>query len=79
MKAKVHITLKPGVHDPQGRAIGGALSHLGFTGITGVRQGKVIEIDLDETDRKRALEAVDGMCKALLANPVIETYAIELS
>ncbi|CCG09680.1 phosphoribosylformylglycinamidine synthase subunit PurS [Pararhodospirillum photometricum] len=79
MKAKVHITLKSGVLDPQGRAIGAALAQLGFTGIGEVRQGKVIEIDLEETDRARAREAVEAMCRTLLANPVIETYAIDLS
>lgn len=78
MKAKVHITLKPGVLDPQGKAIAHALAALGFTGIAEARQGKYIEIDLAETDRARAQAAVEAMCKQLLANTVIENYSIEL-
>ena len=64
--------------DPQGQAIGNALASLGFTGIGEVRQGKLIEIDLSETDPARARAQVEAMCKKLLANPVIEDYAIEL-
>ena len=79
MKAKVHVTLKSGVLDPQGKAVRNALASLGFAGVTGVRQGKYIEIDLDETDPARAREAVDAMCKKLLANTVIENYAIEIA
>ena len=79
MKAKVHITLKPGVLDPQGRAIQHALASLGFAGIEDVRQGKYIELDLGETDQTRARETVDAMCKKLLANTVIENYAIEIA
>ncbi len=79
MKAKVHVTLKNGVLDPQGKAVRNALSSLGFGGVTGVRQGKYIEIDLEETDPARAREAVDTMCKKLLANTVIENYAIEIA
>ncbi len=79
MKAKVHVTLKNGVLDPQGKAVRNALSSLGFGGVTGVRRGKYIEIDLDETDPVRAREAVDTMCKKLLANTVIENYAIEIA
>jgi phosphoribosylformylglycinamidine synthase subunit PurS len=78
MKARVHISLKPGVLDPQGKAIGNALASLGFTGIGEVRQGKLIELDLAETDPMRARAAVEAMCKTLLANPVIEDYAIDL-
>lgn len=78
MKARVHITLKPGVLDPQGKAIGHALESLGFSGINGVRQGKLIEIDLAESDPARAREAVERMCRSLLANTVIETYSVEL-
>ena len=78
MKAKVHITLKTGVLDPQGKAIGHALESLGFGGVEGVRQGKYIEIDLDETDPGKAREAVRGMCEKLLANTVIENYAIDI-
>jgi phosphoribosylformylglycinamidine synthase len=79
VKAKVHITLKTGVLDPQGKAIEKSLDHLGFTGVGEVRQGKVIEIELAETDEAKAREAVEAMCRKLLANTVIENYAIELS
>ncbi|SMF40809.1 phosphoribosylformylglycinamidine synthase [Tistlia consotensis] len=79
MKAKVHVTLKPGVLDPQGKAIHHALGALGFQGVEEVRQGKVIELELAETDRARAEAALDEMCRKLLANTVIENYAIELT
>ena len=79
MKAKVHITLKPGVLDPQGRAIQHALASLGFSGVDDVRQGKYIELDLGETDQVQARARVDEMCKKLLANTVIENYAIDFS
>jgi phosphoribosylformylglycinamidine synthase len=78
MKARVHIMLKSGVLDPQGKAIGHALQSLGFAGVNDVRQGKVIELDLIETDAVRARDAVKAMCEKLLANTVIETYAIEI-
>ena len=78
MKARVHITLKHGVLDPQGKAIGHALESLGFAGVGEVRQGKVIELELAETDEARARAEVEKMCKTLLANTVIENYAIEL-
>ncbi len=78
MKAKVHVTLKSGVLDPQGKAIGHALAGLGFKGVTDVRQGKYIELELAETDRAKAEAAVKQMCEKLLANTVIENYAIEL-
>lgn len=78
MKARIHVTLKPGVLDPQGKAIGHALGSLGFTGITEVRQGKFIELDLAETDRDKARAIVKSMCEQLLANTVIENYAIEI-
>ncbi len=78
MKARIHITLKAGVLDPQGKAIGNALAGLGFGGIGEVRQGKFIEIDLDETDPAAAREAVDAMCRRLLANTVIEDYRIDI-
>jgi len=71
--------LKAGVLDPQGKAIGNALAGLGFTGIEEVRQGKLIELDLAETDPVRAREQVEAMCKELLANPVIEDYAIDIA
>ncbi len=78
MKARVHVTLKEGVLDPQGKAIANALAALGFDGVHGVRQGKYIEIDVDETDPGKARSAVDEMCVKLLANTVIEDYTIEL-
>ena len=76
MKAKVYVTLKNGVLDPQGKAIEGALGGLGFDGIGGVRQGKLIELDLADGT---APEAIDEMCKKLLANTVIENYRVELA
>lgn len=79
MKARVHITLKPGVLDPQGKAIARALAALGFNGIGEVRQGKVIDLELAAGDRAEARERVDAMCRRLLANTVIEDYAIELA
>ena len=78
MKARVHITLKNGVLDPQGKAIGRALAGLGFQGVGEVRQGKVIELEIAETDRAKAEAQVKKMCETLLANTVIENYAIEL-
>lgn len=78
-KATVHVTLKSGVLDPQGKAIQHSLENLGFSGINGVRQGKFIELDLAETDKAKAESAVDDMCKKLLANTVIESYRIEVS
>jgi phosphoribosylformylglycinamidine synthase len=78
MKARIKITLKNGVLDPQGKAIGHALESLGFSGIDDVRQGKYIEVKLNETDPRKARDAVERMCKELLANTVIENYAFEL-
>jgi phosphoribosylformylglycinamidine synthase subunit PurS len=78
MKARVHITLKNGVLDPQGRAIAHALGSLGFHGVEDVRQGKYIELQLAETDRERAKASVEAMCAKLLANTVIENYAVDL-
>ncbi len=78
MKARVDITLKNGVLDPQGKAIQQALGALGFGGIEGVRQGKVIELDLAETDPAKAEAALKEMCEKLLANTVIEDYRIEV-
>ena len=78
MKARVHITLKNGVLDPQGKAIQHALAALGFDGVDGVRQGKYIEIALAETDPARARETVEAMCAKLLANTVIEDYRVDL-
>ena len=79
MKAKVTITLKRGVLDPQGKAIEGALTGLGFDGVKDVRQGKYIELDLAETDPARAEQAVKAMCDRLLANTVIENYHIDIA
>jgi phosphoribosylformylglycinamidine synthase len=78
MKAKIKVTLKKGVLDPQGKAIEGALGHLGFSGVEHVRQGKYFEIDLAETDKSKALAAAKSMCEKLIANTVIENYDIEL-
>jgi len=78
MKAKITVTLKNGVLDPQGKAIGHALHSLGFQSVGEVRQGKLIELDLEETDPEAARAAVDAMCRKLLANMVIENYAIDL-
>jgi phosphoribosylformylglycinamidine synthase len=78
VKARVHITLKNGVLDPQGKAVQHALSGLGFAGINDVRQGKFIELDLVETDADRARASVEQMCKTLLANSVIENFQVEL-
>jgi phosphoribosylformylglycinamidine synthase len=78
VKAKVHVTLKDGVLDPQGKAIGNALGALGFTGIGNVRQGKFIELEIDETDQDAARAQIEKMCVQLLANTVIENYDIEL-
>ena len=78
MKAKVTVTLKNGVLDPQGKAIEHALGGLGFDGVGDVRQGKLIEVDLAETDAEAARAQVDEMCRKLLANTVIEDYTIEL-
>ncbi|MCH8111780.1 MAG: phosphoribosylformylglycinamidine synthase subunit PurS [Proteobacteria bacterium] len=78
MKARVHITLKSGVLDPQGKAIAQALGNLGFGDVHGVRQGKYIELELADTDREAAAERVESMCQKLLANTVIENYRIDL-
>ena len=79
MKAKVIVTLKNGVLDPQGKAIEGALGSMGFGGVDGVRQGKYFEINLAETDRAKAEVAVKAMCDKLIANTVIENYRIEIT
>ncbi|MGC9953959.1 MAG: phosphoribosylformylglycinamidine synthase subunit PurS [Rhizomicrobium sp.] len=78
MKARVFVTLKNGVLDPQGKAIGHALIGLGFQGIGEVRQGKVIDIELDERDAAKARASLTEMCEKLLANTIIEKYEIEL-
>lgn len=79
MKARVHVTLKRGVLDPQGEAVRHALGSLGFDGVGEVRMGKVIELDLAETDPATAEARVREMCERLLANTVIENYAVELA
>jgi len=79
VKAKIHITLKSGVLDPQGKAVEHALGALGFSGVGEVRQGKYIELDLDADNRDAANAEVDAMCRKLLANTVIEDYSIEIS
>ncbi|MBT6096330.1 MAG: phosphoribosylformylglycinamidine synthase subunit PurS [Rhodospirillaceae bacterium] len=79
MKAKVHVTLKNGVLDPQGKAVQHALDALGFGGVDDVRQGKFIELDLTETDAAAARAHVTEMCEKLLANTVIENYEIEIT
>ena len=76
--AKIYVTLKPTVNDPQGLTIKGALHNLGFTSVTSVRAGKYIEIKLKENDLPTAQQKVNEMCKKLLANPVIENYSFEL-
>ena len=78
MKATVTVMLKAGVLDPQGKAIGQALHNLGFSGVGEVRAGKVIELTLSSTDEAAARKEVEAMCGKLLANTVIEDYAIEL-
>jgi phosphoribosylformylglycinamidine synthase subunit PurS len=78
MKARVTVTLKSGVLDPQGKAIANALGALGISGVDDVRQGKFIEVSLDESDPARAKEIVERICRELLANPVIENYRYEL-
>ncbi len=78
MKARVTVTLKSGVLDPQGKAIEGALAALGFAGVGSVRQGKIFEIETGETDRAKAEADLKAMAEKLLANTVIENYRIEL-
>jgi phosphoribosylformylglycinamidine synthase len=78
MKARVFVTLKNGVLDPQGKAIGHALNGLGFGSVGEVRQGKVIDLDLAETDAAKAKASLKDMCEKLLANTVIEKYDIEI-
>ncbi|WP_350334809.1 phosphoribosylformylglycinamidine synthase subunit PurS [Coralliovum pocilloporae] len=78
MKARITVTLKNGVLDPQGKAIQNALGSLGFDDVNGVRQGKVIDLDLADMDKATAQTRISDMCEKLLANTVIENYAIEL-
>ncbi len=78
MKAKIHIMLKDGVLDPQGKAIENALTSIGFKGIEDVRQGKYIEVKLREKNRAKAKKNVEKMCKSILSNPVIESFTIQI-
>ena len=78
MKARVTVTLKTGILDPQGKAIEGALKSLGVSGVASVRQGKVFDIELDETDRTKAEAALKSAADKLLANTVIENYRVEV-
>ena len=78
MKARVTVTLRDGILDPQGKAIEGALASLGFGGVGSVRQGKIFDIEIAATDRAQAKADLDRMCEALLANLVIEDYSVEL-
>jgi len=79
MKARVTVTLKNGVLDPQGKAIEHALGGLGFGGVGSVRQGKVFDIEIDGTDKTKAEAELKAMCDKLLANTVIENYAVEIA
>jgi phosphoribosylformylglycinamidine synthase len=79
MKARVEVTLKAGVLDPQGEAVRHALGALGFEGVGEVRIGKVIEVDLAASDAAAAKAEVEAMCQKLLANTVIENYAVEIA
>lgn len=78
MKVRVTVTLKAGVLDPQGQAISGSLKSLGFDGIGAVRQGKIFDLVIDETDEAVARSQVTEMCEKLLANTVIENYALDI-
>ncbi|EKF19689.1 phosphoribosylformylglycinamidine synthase subunit PurS [Nitratireductor pacificus] len=79
IKARVTVTLKNGVLDPQGKAIGGALSTLGFSGVGSVRQGKVFDLELDGSDKAKAEDELKAMCEKLLANTVIEDYTVSVT
>ena len=78
IKARVTVTLKNGVLDPQGKAIEGALGSLGFSGVGSVRQGKVFDIELDGDDKQKAKADIEAMCEKLLANTVIEDYSVAM-
>jgi phosphoribosylformylglycinamidine synthase len=77
--AKVYVSLKPTVNDPEGITIGGALGSLGFESVKGVRSGRYFQVTLEAPDAKSATAQVDQMCSRLLANPVIETYSFEVA
>ncbi|MBX3577098.1 MAG: phosphoribosylformylglycinamidine synthase subunit PurS [Rhizobiaceae bacterium] len=78
MKARVTVTLKNGVLDPQGKAIEGALGTLGFGGVNSVRQGKVFDVEIDGSDKDKAEAELKAMCEKLLANTVIENYSVAI-
>tara|TARA_B000000609_G_C24144500_1_gene333330 strand:- start:209 stop:448 length:240 start_codon:yes stop_codon:yes gene_type:complete len=78
MKARIKIMLKNGVLDPQGEAIKHALNNIGFESVTGVRQGKVIELDIEGSDKNQVRSQIENMCNKMLANTVIENFEIEL-
>jgi len=78
MKAKIHVTLKSGILDPQGRAIQQSLATLGFSSVNDVRVGKFLEVDLGDSDQSQAESQLKAMCEKLLANTVIEDYRYEL-
>lgn len=78
MRARVYVTLKPSVFDPQGRVVADALQTLGYSDVTDVRQGKFFELDLTDTSREEAEARVSDMAAKLLANPVIESYRVEV-
>ena len=78
IKARVTVTLKNGVLDPQGKAIEGAISALGIDGLNSCRQGKVFDLELDGSDKAKATSDIKAMCEKLLANTVIEDYAIDI-
>jgi len=78
LKARIVVTLRPGVLDPQGKAIEGALRSLSIDGVSSVRQGKVFDIEIDGPDRERAHKTLAEACERLLANTIVEDYAIEI-
>jgi phosphoribosylformylglycinamidine synthase PurS subunit len=79
MKVQIKIRLKNGILDPQGKTVNNALHHLGFTTIENVRIGKLIELEMDDQNREEAGQKIDEACRKLLANPVIEDYAFEIT
>jgi phosphoribosylformylglycinamidine synthase subunit PurS len=79
VKARVIVTLKSGVLDPQGKAIEGALSSLGVSGVASVRQGKVFDIEIEAADREKAAAQLSAACEKLLANLIVENYAVEFN
>jgi len=76
--ARIYVSLKPTVNDPQGLAIQGGLHQLGFNAVTRVRMGKFLEVDLDAPDAAAAREAAESMCRGLLANPVVEQFQVDV-